>query len=295
MRSFVRTLSASGAAAFAACLVLAGGITAAKADMWDQQRKEAQEIFHGKTAAWDNIKEQLFADKKIADAAGVVTLQAPPRVTDAAFIPITISAAKPQAPDDFIKTIYLVIDENPSPIAAVFHMTPENGIANISTRVRIDRYTHVRAIAETNDGKLYMATAFLKAAGGCSAPGLQDSAEARANLGKMKLNFVRAATPGHPGEAQIMVKHPNYTGFQFDQIARHEIPAEFVNSVKLSYGGAEVLSIDSGISISENPSFFFYYKDRGPGEMNAVVKDSSGRVFKKSWPVGGEREASRAG
>ena len=81
------------------------------------------------------------------------------------------------------------------------------------------------------------------------------------------------------------MKHPNYTGFQFDQIARREIPAEFVNSVEVSYGGTKVLSVDSGISISENPSFFFYYKDRGPGDMKAVIKDSEGRVFEKSWPV----------
>jgi sulfur-oxidizing protein SoxY len=266
---------------------VAGGIaTARAADMWDQQRKEAEDVFHGKTESWDNIKQQLFADKQIADGTGVIKLDAPPRVTDAAFIPITIAAAKPQTSEKFIKNIYLVIDENPSPVAAVFHMTPENGIANISTRVRIDKYTHVRAIAETNDGNLYMATAFLKAAGGCSAPGLSDSEEARARLGKMKMNFVKGATGDQPGEAQILVSHPNFTGFQFDQVARREIPAEFVQSVEVSYGDSKVLSIDSGISISENPSFFFYYKDRGPGAMKAVIKDSEGRVFEKSWPVG---------
>jgi sulfur-oxidizing protein SoxY len=285
MPTKARILGASGAAALAV-FVLATGAATVRADMWDSQRKEAVDQFQGTTSAWDNIKHSLFADKEIADGAGVVKLEAPPRVTDAAFIPVTISSEKTQTAQSYVKNIYLVIDENPSPVAAVFHMTPDSGVANISTRVRIDKYTHVRAIAETNDGKLYMAAAFLKAAGGCSAPGLEDNAEARATLGKMKMNFIKAAADGQPGEAQIMVKHPNFTGFQFDQVARHEIPAEFVNSVEVTYGGTKVLSIEPGISISENPSFFFYYKDRGPGEMKAVIKDSEGRVFEKSWPVG---------
>ncbi len=286
MKLNANTLSLSAAALLGLGLV-AG---TAHADMWDQQREEAVDQFKGQTQAWDNIKQQLFADKQIADGAGIVTLEAPPRVTDAAFIPLTISAVKAQTPENYIKNVYLVIDENPSPIAAVFHMAADSSVANISTRVRIDRYTHVRAIAETNDGKLYMAKAFLKAAGGCSAPGLEDSEEARASLGKMKMNFIKTAAGNQPGEAQIMVKHPNYTGFQFDQIARREIPAEFVNSVEVSYGGVKVLSVESGISISENPSYFFYYKDHGPGDMKAVAKDSEGRVFEKTWTVG-EQEA----
>jgi sulfur-oxidizing protein SoxY len=284
MPSFAKILGASAALGL---MLAAGGIPSVRAaDIWDQQRTDAEGLVKGETHAWDNIRKQLFADKEIAEAAGVITLEAPPRVTDAAFIPITVSADKPQTPDKYLKTIYLVIDENPSPIAAVFHFTPDNGIANISTRVRIDSFTNVRAIAETNDGKLYMAKVFLKAAGGCSAPSLSDSDEARASLGKMKMNFIKAAASGQPGEAQILVNHPNYTGFQFDQVARRAIPAEFVNSVEVTYGDKKILSVEPGISISENPSFFFYYRDRGPGDLKAVIKDSEGRVFEKSFPVG---------
>ena len=64
----------------------------------------------------------------------------------------------------------LVVDANPAPVAAVFNMSPENGVATISTRLRINAYSHVRAIAETSDGELFMATRFVKASGGCSAP-----------------------------------------------------------------------------------------------------------------------------
>ena len=53
--------------------------------------------------------------------------------------------------------------------------------------MRIAEYTNVRAIAETSDGQLYMASRFVKASGGCSAPALKDHEQAMARLGQMKI------------------------------------------------------------------------------------------------------------
>ena len=283
MQTTMKLLTAS--AVFGLALAASPAAVSAADDMWDKQREATETLSKGGSLAWDNIRDQLFGDKEVAKGDGVIALEAPPRVTDAAFIPITISALKPQTSDDYLKTIYLIIDENPSPVAAVFHLEPENAVTNISTRVRIDSFTTVRAVAEDNHGKVYMADAFLRAAGGCSAPSLSDSADARARLGKMKLNFIKAASGGELGEAQILISHPNYTGFQFDQVARREIPAEFVNSIEVTYGDTKVLNAETGNSISENPSFFFNYKDEGADEMKATITDTEGRVFERSFPV----------
>lgn len=43
-------------------------------------------------------------------------------------------------------------------------------MTHLATRVRVDDYSYVRAVAETADGKLHMVKAFVKASGGCSAP-----------------------------------------------------------------------------------------------------------------------------
>ena len=99
----------------------------AKGDLWDKARAESQ----GKSDTWSSLKEALFPDQTIANGAGVISLTAPYRAADAAVVPITITAAKPQSKDNYIKTLYLIIDENPSPVAAVFHLTPENGRADI--------------------------------------------------------------------------------------------------------------------------------------------------------------------
>ena len=50
--------------------------------------------------------------------------------------------------------------------------------------LRVDKYTYVRAILEMNDGKKYMVSNYVKAAGGCSAPSLADMDSVMARLGK---------------------------------------------------------------------------------------------------------------
>ena len=51
-----------------------------------------------------------------------------------------------------------------------FNFHSKVGNPSFTTRIRVDKYTYVRAIAEKNDGEKFMVSNFVKAAGGCSAP-----------------------------------------------------------------------------------------------------------------------------
>ena len=68
-------------------------------------------------------------------------------------VPISINFKINQSDEFFIKSLTLVIDENPSPLVSKFKFTRKVGNASITTRVRVDKYTYVRAIAETSDNK----------------------------------------------------------------------------------------------------------------------------------------------
>lgn len=236
---------------------------------------------------WTDIHSYLFDDREILDGTGIIRLDAPDRAQDAAIVPIKINAEIPQTDDRFIKTIHLLIDKNPAPIAGVFHMTPESGIASIATRVRVNEYTNVRAVAETNDGKLYMATRFVKASGGCSAPALKDHEAAMARLGKMKLKIINPFTPGEPNQVQLMISHPNYSGLQMDPGSRNWIPPHFVEQIDVRYGDRTIMSVEGDISLSENPSIRFSFVPDEPGKIEVHAKDTDGAIFAKSWQIGG--------
>ena len=233
---------------------------------------------------WQKVRASLFQSRPIATATdGVLALETPARADDAAVVPIAIRTRAPQTGGRRIDKVYLIIDNNPSPISAIFQFTPLSGRADIETRVRIDEYTHVRAIAETSDGQLFMTTRFLKAAGGCSAPPGKDAQAALATLGRMKFRVEGDANIDPKGNqpvlAQLMISHPNNSGLAMDQVSRLFTPPHFVRQVRVTYGGELVMSADVDFSISENPNFRFYFLPKGGGELKAEVIDSNDLKF----------------
>lgn len=238
------------------------------------------------TAIWAKVRASLFHDRSIADSADqFIAFTLPARAEDAAVVPIRIAARTPQQPERFIKTVYLVIDNNPSPVAAVFHLTPAAGRADLETRVRVEAYTYVRAIVETNDGKLYMTRHFIKASGGCSAPAGADPAAAQQGLGKMKLILEDTPQIDKPSLVQLMIRHPNTSGLAVDQITHLSAPPRFIRKIDVRYAGEPIMQAEVDFSVSENPNFRFYFTPRGSGELTAVAEDTSDMVFRTTLAV----------
>lgn len=231
------------------------------------------------------LRQAYFGDRPITQSDDLIVLDIPKRAKDAAIVPVSISAQIPQTEKRYIKVIYLIIDKNPGALAGKFHFTPKSGRADLAFRVRVDAYTPVRAIAETNDGELYMSRRFIKASGGCSAPAGSDLDAAMARLGKIKLKTQGATKLAEPTLAQIMISHPNLNGLQMDQVTRLYAPAHFVRHVKVSFDGEEVFSAETGFGISENPSFRFFFVPEGDGELTAEVIDTKDLKFSQTLPV----------
>lgn len=238
-------------------------------------------------AAWNNVlKNKYFGDRVIEESSSLVELTAPYRAEDPALVPISVTAKIPQTSEKYIKTITLVIDNNPVPFAAAFHFTPESGKADIATRLRFNAYTNVRAIVETNDGKLSMVKAFVKASGGCSAPIGADLEAAMARMGKMKFKLESGQLAlSQPNLVQLLVSHPSISGMQMDQISRMVKPAHFVKQVKVSFNGKPVMSAETDIALSTDPNFRFYFSPDRAGELKAEVKDNLGKEFSYTQTV----------
>ena len=226
---------------------------------------------------WPGLKKDVFGDKPIAEEDGKVTLDAPYRADDAAMVPLTVRI--PAGIAGKVAKLTLIIDQNPAPVAAAFTFGKGMGEGErmMETRVRIDMYSNVRAIIEEQDGTLHMTTKFVKASGGCSAPAGKDVEEAMANLGKMQIKTFSASDTGGTGQAQVMMRHVQYTGMQMDQATRMFTPAKFVTELTVMNGEDLAFRMDGGISVSENPNFRFSFG--GTGVIEVMAKDTDGKVF----------------
>ena len=238
---------------------------------------------------WPTVRKQAFGDRAIAAEDGMVVLEIPGTAEDAAIVPLTVRIP-PQVTQD-LKSLTLFIDKNPDPKVATLTFGPASGKGgerSFSTRVRIDNFSYVRAVLETADGTLHMASKFVAAAGGCGAMQAKDPDAETVGLGKMIVKIFPPALEQSPiWSGQIMIKHPNANGMQLDINTANIIPARFVKAMTVKRDGELVFQMDSTFSISTNPNFRFTF-GRGPNnDLDAVVTDTDeARFAGKSQPSG---------
>lgn len=237
---------------------------------------------------WASLANEIFKGRPLADGIGLVSIEMPARAEDAAIVPVTMRVTLPSGDSRRLKALTLVIDDNPVPVAATFSFGDNAGVSSISTRVRVDSYTQVHVVAELSDNELYFVRTYVKASGGCSAPAAKNVDEAVANLGQMKFRVFGKPTGGPTSasrEAQIMIRHPNNSGLQRDQVSHLYTPANFVEELRVWQGDALLFSMQAGISISEDPNFRFTYVPNGATTFKVEGRDTEGKVFRSEWPV----------
>ena len=230
--------------------------------------------------SWPDLKVDFLGDTEPMDAAGVFTVEAPYRAHDAATVPIVIAQPDGAAP---IRKAMVIIDENPAPMAADLTFGEAMQPLSFELRVRVNQYSNVRVIAQTDAGT-YMAGRFVKASGGCSAPASRDPQMALASMGQMRLKAFDApgAMSNQRREAQIMIRHPNYSGLQRDQVTQLFIGAHFIDRLEVFQGDVLLFRVEGGISISENPVFRFHYTDNGAAGFRVIAHDTEGNTFEET-------------
>jgi sulfur-oxidizing protein SoxY len=223
---------------------------------------------------WHDLAKLIFDNRIPTDQAGYVTIDAPTRAMDAALVPITLTL-DPTKP---MKSVYLVVDENPSPVAAHIIFGPAMDPHTITMRIRVDQYTNLHAVVETPDGHLISTARFIKAAGGCSAPGAEAPELAIKSAGQMKLRL-------HGTQVELLIRHPNFNGMQMDQATRLYTPARYINSITIAYNGQRVLHIDSDISLASDPAIGFGLKSNAPGTVSVEAEDTSHATWHHDFPI----------
>ena len=84
------------------------------------------------------LHDAYFKDVTLIEDKTVIDMKTPYRAEDAAVTPVSITAQIPQTPDQYIKTLYLIVDNNPQPLVGRFEFSPDSGKADLALRVRIE-------------------------------------------------------------------------------------------------------------------------------------------------------------
>lgn len=237
---------------------------------------------------WDGLQAEVIGTRSVQSGRGVITLMAPARPDDQRAVPVAIDARFSDGRT--VKTVTLVVDENPMPVAAVFNMGPNQRHVAFKTAIRLNQQTEIRAIVEASDGALYMTSRLVKFAGGqaaCAAPPTGNPEEIAANMGKMKL----ADVPSEGNATQIehdirlTISHPNHTGMAMDQQTLLYIPLRMISTLEVRQGDVKLFDMTGSITIAENPYFEFPVSLIADHNLKVVLKDSEGTEWTRTLPI----------
>ena len=82
-----------------------------------------------------------------------------------------------------------------------------------------------------------------------------------------------------------MLRHPQNSGLQMDQLTRLYVPPFFIENLKIWQGDDLVMAMDGGIAISEDPNIRFNYRPNGAANFRAEAIDTGKDRFKDEWPI----------
>lgn len=237
---------------------------------------------------WPVMKEAFFEKRPMKEVT-FMKIDAPKRAESGAQVPVTYTIDNVAAKAAGVKIVklYSFVDANPIPLTATYHLTDALGDFNLSTRIRFETDAFVRLVGETADGKLYLASRPIRAAGGCGGVVDANEAEVRASAGKMRMKVKKPAKFGSVTSAKVNIKHIMRTGLQRDLVSQGFLPAFYIKKATFTYGGKPLMTVDVGVGTAEDPYFKFNFIPKAPGKFELVAVDNEGKKFSKVIDVKG--------
>lgn len=240
------------------------------------------------TVHWPDLKAEIYGDATLLPGEGVVSLEAPFRSQNDAEVPVSVEARLLDGRG--IRSVTLIIDENPMPVSAVWRFDQPRQNVRLGANMRFNGPSPLRAVIEATDGQRYITSSLVKTSGlgACSAPPVGDPDAALATIGQMELFDQTPASRAVPNlrKARLEMRHPQHTGMQMDQITLHFILARYVDEVEVWAGADKLFTLEGSISLSEDPEIEFDFPNNGADALRIRMHDTSDTVIEKVLPFG---------
>jgi sulfur-oxidizing protein SoxY len=213
--------------------------------------------------AWEAVKAELYGERVLLDGRDFIAIDAPYRTYEDARTDLAAQIVAPAGTG--VTRVTLVLDENPMPVSAVFSLDAPQPSFFFDVTMRINGPTPIHVIAETADGRAFVAEQMVKTSGqgACAAPPGTDRDAALATLGQMSVDVTEVlpgigggqltSLPDRLARMDLDISHPSHSGMQMDQISLLFIPMRYVETVDIDLDGGGFVEMTGSISLSENP------------------------------------------
>ncbi len=177
-----------------------------------------------------------------------------------------------------VKRMVLLADLNPIPIAIDYR--PEQALAYVATRIKLDQRTPVRGAVQLADGSWLVSGGWVAAAGGgCSAPPVSRvKGDWAAHLGEIR----GEAWPQADGVSRLRLtfRHPMDTGLVAN-IATYHLEELAVKDA----AGARLGEMEIWAAVAEDPAITLMPRAEAGAMLRVEARDTNGRDYQAQVPV----------
>lgn len=239
--------------------------------------------------AWPDLREEIFGTRTLQNGVDHIAIEAPYRTPNDLRTDIGAFVKAPTGLN--VGKLWVILDENPMPVSAVFEFDQPLPAFYFNITMRVNQSTPVHVVLETTDSQLFVADAMVKTSGtgACSAPPGTDPELALATLGEMDLS-VSSLPPadlmsGTDVQMDVDISHPSHSGMQKDQISLLFIPMRYLDNVDVDLNGQGYVGMTGSISLSENPTVSLSIP-RSAQYADVTITDTDGTESKTHKDLG---------
>jgi len=171
-------------------------------------------------------------------------------------VPMSLHIPSPMTPEAHPRVVRVYAARNPRPRIVAFNFTPDCGEARISTRVRLDSFQDVVAVAEMSGGARFQAVRRVNVTYGACEDAVANDQFPPDWAPRIRISVPERVAPGEIFPVRTIISHPMETGLRHDASGLL-IPVRIAESFVCRAGARTLFSAKLEPAIAANPYFAF--------------------------------------
>jgi len=193
-------------------------------------------------------------------------------------VPMSLHIPSPMTPEAHPRVVRVYAARNPRPRIVAFHFTPDCGEARISTRVRLDSFQDVVAVAEMSGGARFQAVRRVNVTYGACEDAVANDQFPPDWAPRIRISVPERVAPGEIFPVRTIISHPMETGLRHDASGLL-IPVRIAESFVCRAGARTLFSAKLEPAIAANPYFAFSLRLQETSELTFEWTDTTGEVY----------------
>ncbi len=215
---------------------------------------------------------------RITPAEGAIHLDLPDFTDAGTTVPITFSVDSPMTEDDYIRRVVIYGSRNPRPRLLTVQFHPLGGVAEFSTRLRLEGAQTITALAESSGGEYWRKDQHVGVTfGACATVGEGDGLPADWEP-SIRVSVPPTATAGEPVEIRTLISHPMETGLRLNR-ANQYVPLRIIERFTCRVNGQIAIEALLEPAISTNPYLAFPLIARESATLDFEWLDTTGALY----------------